>query len=145
MAIETPILPGTIAHANLAFYPSHTPSRATVKDYISTVDYLPEAISGSNSWDDVHTKAVDILTQNPWIDTVPMLIEQVRVVFHQGKYYLQDASETIVMIDAAVNQEQIWKLLAITGGNAVSLLVLYQFDSVIPLGIVQNYDYLLLD
>ncbi|MDI9859060.1 SWIM zinc finger family protein [Flectobacillus roseus] len=145
MAIETPILPGTIAHANLAFYPSHTPLRATVKDYISTVDYLPEAISGSNSWDDVHTKAVDILAQNPWIDTVPMLIEQVRVVFHQGKYYLQDANETIVMIDAAVNQEQIWKLLAITGGNAVSLMVLYQFDSVIPLGIVQNYDYLLLD
>jgi len=145
MAIETPILPGTIAHANLAFYPSHTPLRATVKDYISTVDYLPEAIYGSNSWDDVHAKAVDILAQNPWIDTVPMLIEQVRVVFHQGKYYLQDASETIVMIDAAVNQEQIWKLLAITGGNAVSLMVLYQFDSVIPLGIVQNYDYLLLD
>ncbi|MFY7825927.1 MAG: SWIM zinc finger family protein [Flectobacillus sp.] len=145
MAIETPILPGTVAHANLAFYPSHTPLRATVKDYISTIDYLPEPISGSNSWDEVHSTAVDILAQNPWIDIIPMLIEQVRVVFHQGKYYLQDANEAIAMIDNSVNQEQIWQLLALTGGNAVSLMVLYQFDSVVPLGIVHNYDYLLLD
>lgn len=145
MAIETPILPGTVAHANLAFYPSHTPLRATVKDYISTIDYLPEPISGSNSWDKVHSTAVDILAQNPWIDIIPMLIEQVRVVFHQGKYYLQDANEAIAMIDSSVNQEQIWQLLALTGGNAVSLMVLYQFDSVVPLGIVHNYDYLLLD
>jgi hypothetical protein len=85
------------------------------------------------------------LAQNPWTDTVPLLIEQVSIVFHQGKYYLQDAHETILKIDSAVSNEQIWKLLAITGGNAVSLMVLYQFDSVRPLGLVQNYEYLLLD
>lgn len=145
MAIETPILPGTIAHANLVFYPSNTPLRAAVKNYISTTDYLPEPISGNTSWDEAHAKAVEILAQNPWTDIVPMLIEQVCIVFHQGKYYLQDRNEAILRIDLTVNQEQIWKLLAITGGNAVSLMVLYQFDSVTPLGIVQNYDYLLLD
>ena len=145
MAIETPILPGSIAHADLAFYPSNTPLRATVKNYISTVDYLTEPISGLSSWNEAHAKAIAILAQNPWTDTVPLLIEQVSIVFHQGKYYLQDAHETILKIDSAVSNEQIWKLLAITGGNAVSLMVLYQFDSTRPLGLVQNYEYLLLD
>lgn len=145
MAIETPILPGTIAYADLAFYPSNTLLRATVKNYISTVDYLPEPISGLSSWNEAHAKAIAILAQNPWTDTVPLLIEQVCIVFHQGKYYLQDAHETILKIDSTVSNEQIWKLLAITGGNAVSLMVLYQFDSVRPLGLVQNYEYLLLD
>lgn len=145
MGIETPILPGTIAHANLTFYPSHTPLRASIKNYISTIDYLPTPLTGLNSWDEVHEKAVAILAQNPWTDTFPILIEQVHIVFNQGKYYLQDATQALVLLSSAVSQEQIWKLLALTGGHPVSLMVLYHFDSVTPLGIVNNFEYHLLD
>ncbi len=139
--IETTLVPATASRAKLVFFPSNAPFRAIVKQHLENKSYIPQAIEGIENWEVAQDYYVDILAQNPWADDVPMLVENLNFVPNQNQWFLQDSLGNIMPFSPDFDPNKILQLLAISGGEPLSLFVLRQDMYIFPLGIVQNYSY----
>lgn len=143
-AIETPLVPAYISKARLVFYPSNQPYRAIIKQHLESKNHLTMPLEGLIDLEEAQNEYAHMLSQNPWADDVPLLLENLRIVKYQSQWFLQDTQHALVPLSTEFNESQIWKLLALSAGHYQTMFVLRQADSFLPLGIVQNYDYLIL-
>lgn len=143
-AIETPLVPAYTSKARLVFYPSNQPFRAIIKQHLESKNHLTMPLEGLASLEEAQNEYAEILAQNPWADDVPLLLENLRIVKHQNTWFLQDIDHALMPLSSEFSEQQIWKLLALSAGHYQTLFVLRQADCFLPLGIVQNYDYLIL-
>lgn len=60
-----------------------------------------------------------ILALNPWFERTPFVLGPVRPMFHAGRLQLQDATDR--RIPVAANCRHAWDLVALAGGDSVSL------------------------
>lgn len=143
-AIETPLVPAYISKARLVFYPSNQPYRAIIKQHLESKSHLTMPIEGLADLEVAQNVYAQILSQNPWADDVPLLVENLKIVKYQDRWFLQDANQCLMPLSAEFGEQQIWKLLALSAGQYQSMFVLRQEACFLPLGIVQNYNYLIL-
>lgn len=132
------LTPGMCVQAELLFFPSIVPLRAIIKKQIaSNYVALP---TGLANWQEATAHLASQKAQLPFTPTSPLIIKQLTPICINNQWFLQDVLKAIMPIHQAENV--IWKLLAISGGQALQMAVLAQQQSFLPIGVWANDTYI---
>lgn len=134
------LTPGVAISAELVFYPSVTPLRALIKQQFSTKTITQ--IRGLANWNEVAEQETAYNQCNPFINTYPFVVEGLQPVQFNNQWWLQDKEKRLMRIGNSF--PNIWKLLAISGGTALSLAVTGKENNYTPVGAWHNGAYTLL-
>jgi hypothetical protein len=126
--------PGMYIEAELVYYPSTAPLRALVKQHKTAVPQQPEALYGS--WQDVAYTETEVCARFPVRSERAYAVEQIVPVLDGGRWWLKDSQHNLVAIKQGF--EGIWKLLAMSGGSPLDMVVVGREGVFEPLGIWQN-------
>lgn len=127
--LDTGLIPGTRIEAELVFYPGAYPLRALVKQRFSE----PESFDtfGGNEVADVLAAYAAALAQNPWLELSPFLLAGVVPVHRDDDWWLRDAVGNLLPLHPHFKQQ--WELLALSGGDQLSLFGEWDGDYLWPL------------
>jgi len=109
---------GKIFSGELVFYPSQFPQRVLVKDHsppfadVAQLPCYPDFEAALKNF----AKAIG---NNPWLHSYPIAIESVIPVFKKKQLILIDQKKN--QIPTSTASKKLWKLLAISGGQAITL------------------------
>jgi hypothetical protein len=78
----------------------------------------------------------------PFRSERPFIIEQVRPVFYEQQWWLQDSSNAMMSIKTGF--KSIWKLLSLSGGEALNMAVVGKEKAYEPVGVWYQNDYKIL-
>ncbi|NNV55063.1 SWIM zinc finger family protein [Limnovirga soli] len=131
------LTPGLVTDAELVFYSSSFPIRALVKQQFSTKNLLP--VKAFQNWEEVVAKETANNSFYPFAEAYPFVIQQLKPVHFNNQWWLQDADQKMMAV--AENYQGIWKLLSISGGEALPVAVLGKENKYTPLGAWYNHEY----
>lgn len=130
--------PGTAIEAELSFYKSTQPYRAIVKEAGKVV---PAALEGKGfaSWRELLNTEKKYLQASPFVTDQIYFIHNLSLALNQEKWLLVDREETCMPL--LVDEKTKLKLLAITGGKSVDLIVSGLEGAYTPMAIRLNHSY----
>ncbi|MBX7223962.1 MAG: SWIM zinc finger family protein [Blastocatellia bacterium] len=129
--LDKSLVPNTSLEAELVFFPSGFPLRALVKTRFGVPPPLiqPHGFETIGMGVATYAKA---LTQNPWIETFPLLLKNVVPHSSMGKHhFLQDRERHVLPL--ATGFEGVWQLLAISGGHPITVFGEWNGKTLLPL------------
>lgn len=129
--------PGMYIDAELVFYPSAVPMRALIKTQFTGMGKAPGALL--TSWKDVAELETVTCARFPVRSDRPYAVEQLVPVWYNGSWWLKDRQANLVAIKEGF--ESIWRLLALSGGAPLDMVVLGRESAYEPLGAWQNQTY----
>ena len=132
--------PGMFIQAELIFYPSVAPLRAIVKRQIATNSN--NSFTAFNNWQHVSETETMLSTQMPVRSDRPFIIQQLKPVQYNNQWWLQDAEQQMMQLKN--EQKTIWKLLSISGGDAMDMVVIGKEDKYEPIGVWYKNEYKIL-
>lgn len=132
--------PGMYIQAELFFYPGAWPLRAIVKKQIAT--NAGNKFLAYHNWQQVANAETEGCSQMPVRNDRPFIIQQLKPVQYNDRWWLQDAEQKMMAIKN--EHKSIWKLLALSGGNALDMVVIGKEDSYEPVGVWYNEAYKIL-
>lgn len=130
--LETSLIPGTCIDAELAFYPSAYPLRVEIKERHGTPARVTQA-TGYPTIASAIAAYTTALAHNPWLDTLPFLLDSVTPVRTGTTWAVYDTAGYILPL--ALHFQQGWHLLAISGGDGVTLAGEWDGHTLLPLGV----------
>lgn len=125
------LVPGTYSEAELVFYPSRIPLRAIIKQQHSA-QAAPVPVQKMENWQAVVSSETILSSLLPFRLPRPYVIQQLKPVQHNREWWLQDASGSLMKMQTA--ERNIWKMLAISGGEALDMVVIGMEDQYEPVG-----------
>lgn len=131
------LTPGLQLQAELVFYPSIAPLRAIIKRQLAT-DNLNLFI-GFNNWQSVAEQETAINELLPITTERPFIIKNIKPIFYQQQWWLQDVEQRLVAIKDEFSN--IWKLLSISGGEALDMAMVGKENKYLPLGVWKDGKY----
>jgi hypothetical protein len=129
--------PGMFIEAELVYFPSISPLRALIKQYATTNTKLPQQLFGS--WREVVEAETTLCSQLPVRTERPYAIEQLLPVHHNNQWWLKDKNEDLISVKE--DSSKIWKLLALSGGAPLNMVVLGRENNYQPLGVWHHQIY----
>ncbi len=130
---------GASAEAELVFYPGAYPLRAIVKGQTS-LPHQGQYPVGYGSVGASLTAWSRAIGQNPWLEEFPMLLEGIVPRHMENDWLITDATGESLPL----SQED-WRLLALSGGQPVSLFGEWDGESFLPLSMQVEGRFLNLD
>ena len=127
---EVNLLAGSCVDAELVFFKGANPLRALIKEQIS-VKSNP-AIEGIKNWKEISAYTSQFHATNPWINKLPVIIENVVPVKANDRWILRDENGEGVMIHRGFQNS--WKLMAISGGKPLRIFAVGRENNFEPLG-----------
>jgi len=124
--------PGMSFNAELVYFPSSVPYRAIVKDQAG-VSGVGSNTQHFSDWKQVAGHEAELNSRLPFRNEMPVIVEQLKPLQYQQQWWLLDREGYLCKISAEF--KQIWKLLAIGGGEALTMAVIGKENSYKPLGI----------
>jgi len=134
---EISLTPGMYVQAELIYYPSVSPMRAIIKRQISTNAASPKKVFAY--WKEIAENETMINVEIPFNYPRPYIIKQVTPVSYQNQWWLVDENNDLMQIGEGF--KSIWKLLAISGGNAVDVAVIGKEKFYEPIGVWEGENY----
>jgi len=134
---EISLTPGMYVQAELVYYPSVSPLRAIIKRQISTNPASPKKVYAH--WREVVENETRINVQLPFNFQRPYIIKRVTPVKYQNGWWLLDENNDLVQIKEGF--QNIWKLLAISGGKPVDAAIVGKENQFEPIGVWDNETY----
>ncbi|OAD19776.1 zinc finger SWIM domain-containing protein [Candidatus Thiomargarita nelsonii] len=128
---------GTLRAAELSFYPSAYPLRAVVKARYETSSIT--SLKGAASLQAAFASYKNALSQLPWIERFPMILENVTPTQANETWWLTDTSQHHLPIIS--HFKRLWDLLAVSGGNAITVFGEWQNSCFYPLGVWSEGNY----
>lgn len=129
---------GATYQGTVHFYPAALPLRVVFADDMKVHDATQPAPSvASSSLAQEMERYAQALAANPFIESWPMLLEQVTPVFEPGNatsWSLRAANGDALLLDAAFRNG--WQLHALAGGHPLTVFGLWQGYSFLPLSAV---------
>jgi len=132
--------PGMFMQAELVFYSSVTPSRAIVKKQIATNSN--NSFTAFNNWRQVNETETLLSMQMPIRNDRPFIIQKLKPVQYNNQWWLQDAEQQMMQLKN--EQKTIWKLLSMSGGDAMDMVVIGKEDKYEPIGVWDKGEYKIL-
>ena len=132
--LEISLVTGRTLEAEMAFFPSATPSRGLIKKALGEHPF--RVPSGLVSIDAMLADYAVLLSMNPWVDRRPYLLGQVIPAFRNGVWQLQDSAESPGVLSLNIKGKQGWRLLAASGGHPVSLFGEWNGVQFAPLSVI---------
>jgi hypothetical protein len=138
---ELNLIPGTTIHAELVFYRGVNTYRALVKQQQSTGNMLmPEFYTSISSAIKEYSR---IITENPLLDRVPMLIGNVRFTGVNNQYFLIDKGNEAYKVN--VTESVAIRILSLTGGKACQFFIFINEEEAEPLAVWENSNFITLN
>ncbi|MCW3108949.1 MAG: zinc finger domain protein [Segetibacter sp.] len=134
---EISLTPGMYVQAELVFFPSVSPIRAIIKRQISTSAASPKKTFAH--WKQIAENETRINVEIPFNYPRPYIIKQVTPVSYQNQWWLVDENNDLMQINQGF--KNIWKLLAISGGNPVDAAIIGKENLYEPIGVWDNETY----
>ena len=130
-SLDTTLLPGTALDAELVLFPGLAPRRALVKQRHAPLEPLSTP-PGSTVAAAISTYAA-ALAANPWLERFPLSLDAVVPYHANNRWAVRDADNR--MLPLTPRFDRAWELLAISGGQPVSLFGEWDGDHLLPLTI----------
>jgi hypothetical protein len=129
--------PGMFIEAELVYYPSAAPLRALIKQQVTANE---KSLHRSfDSWGEVVEAETAICSQSPVRNERPYVIRELLPVFFNNCWWLKDRNDDLISIREDFSK--IWKLLALSGGSALDMVVLGSENNYQPIGVWHNQIY----
>jgi len=124
---------GQAFNGELVYYPSAYKLRAMVKTQKGKVALFeePRGYDSLNRFFEIYAKA---LAQNPWIYDFPCYLESVIPVMENGKLFIIDQEKNY--LEAVPKDKVAWKLIALSGGNPISIFGEWSGEYMMPLSVI---------
>jgi len=130
-------MPGQAFRATLAFYPSATPLRATVRPMI-VPDGEVLSIPGAERLEQTVARHAQRLALNPFLDNWPVALREVVPVLHGGYggrlLAREENGAALPLVPASVGP----RLLAVTGGRAATVIGEWDGSALRPMSVLQD-------
>lgn len=143
-SFETPVMPGSVMEAELAFFPSIQPLRATIKMQRSIGSKLPQPPEFQEDWLAFHRELVEQTRMNPWLSDPVCLIRKTRLVLQQERWAILDSENHYLLVEPSFTFDQCLKWLSVSGNRQVDFAGVYRNRHILPLGLWIDGDYILL-
>jgi hypothetical protein len=134
------LTPGLFVQAELVFYPSAVPLRAIVKRQMNAEKL--QQYKGFINWQQVTEVETAWSSELPFRSERPFIIEQVRPVLYNQQWWLQDSNNALMNIKSGF--KNIWKLLSLSGGEALNMAVVGKEKVYEPIGVWHHNEYKIL-
>jgi hypothetical protein len=134
------LTPGLFIQAELAFFPSVMPLRAIVKRQINADK--ADQYKGFVNWQEVLDAQTAYYSQLPFGSERPFIVEQLKPVYHNKQWWLQDSNNNLMEIKH--QYDGIWKLLSLSGGAPLNMAVVGREKQYEPIGVWYKNEYKIL-
>lgn len=125
MPIESPVWPGRVYPATLAFFPSAAPQRAVVRQIDPAVPPPASWPEPLPDWGTAEKEWAALRTRLPWLSFAPLLVADLIPVYDEvAGPQLFDGLGHCVPLLPLTDHMPFFRLLAISGGFPVTLLLL---------------------
>jgi len=131
------LTPGMFVQAELAFFPSVAPLRAIIKRQMAT-----NAVSdfiGFHNWQQVVQAETMVSSALPIRGDRPFVVKKLKPVQYNNQWWLQDTD--LYMMQIKNEEKAIWKLLSLSGGDALDTVVIGKENHYEPVGVWYKNDY----
>ena len=123
--------PGMFIEAELVYFPAVSPLRALIKQQASTNTKLPQHLF--ESWKEIAEAETAMCSQFPVRNDRPYAIRELLPVYHNNQWWLKDKNEHLICVKEG--SSNIWKLLALSGGAPLNMVVLGRENNYQPIGV----------
>jgi hypothetical protein len=130
--LKANLLPGTSLDAELVFYPSNFPLRAAIRQRHSRPEPC-ESARGHATVDSLLNTYAEALARNPWIEFFPALLCEVVPVRREGGWIVRDSGGRLLPLSPRLRGR--WEMLALSGGNPITLFGEWDGQHLLPLGV----------
>jgi hypothetical protein len=130
--LKANLLPGTSLDAEVVFYPSNFPLRAAVRQRHSPSEPCGPA-RGHATVESLLDTYAEALARNPWVEVFPALLCEVVPVRRGGGWIVRDSGGRLLPLSPRLRRG--WEVLALSGGNPVTLFGEWDGQHLLPLGV----------
>lgn len=134
------LTPGTTIQAELVYYPSAAPLRALIKQQMTVP--ANHSFTGHANWQEVVAAQTDISAVLPVYNDQVYTVADLTPVWHQEQWWLQDNRRQLMPVKKTF--QQIWKLLAFSGGTPLHMAVTGKETQYEPIGVWHEQEYKIL-
>ena len=134
--------PGEVHSGELAFYPSGWPQRAIVPDTLTHVNEPIKHPPGGTRLEDFAAHYARALAAQPWLAHFPAMLTDVRPVAQNDQFWIGDTTARMLPLSLLHNTG--WQLLALSGGNPITLFGEWDGSVLSPLSVWSEGRFVLL-
>jgi hypothetical protein len=127
---------GTVFEGELAFYPGAYPLRAVVRSRMGTATRAEE-LPGHVTLEAFLDHASTATASQPWLERLPVTLEAVVPLLDGGRWLVRDRDGEVLPLAGGDH----WTLLSLSGGYPVDLAAEWDGDILLPLGVVAEGTY----
>lgn len=129
--LDVSLIPGTCFSGELIFYPGIGIQRAFVQSREAMVSISPQAELGFEHIAAAIASYAQALSQNPWIEQFPLMLQQVRPRYEGSQWWLQDQAGQVLPFSRRFSQP--WELMAVSGGHPLTVFGEWDGETLLPL------------
>lgn len=133
------LTPGMYLQAELAYFPSTIPYRAIIKNHTTLNNTQAPVKQHYSGWKEVAAHETELNSQLPFRNTMPCIVASLTPVHYQKQWWLQDAEGFMCQISAGF--KDLWQLMAISGGQPLTMSVIGKENQYRPLGVWHQNTY----
>jgi len=130
--LYTTLTTGTSLWAELVFYPGAYPLRAIVKERAANSTPF-DTMPGYPTFDEAFAAVATALARNPWLEQIPLSLQSVYPQAVGEGWVLRDSANQLLPLSPRFRQG--WELLALSGGNPLSLFGEWDGETLLPLSV----------
>ncbi|RKR83058.1 SWIM zinc finger protein [Mucilaginibacter gracilis] len=130
---------GMYLDAELSYFPSAVPYRAIVKNYTINQFVTTPQIQSFEGWQQVAAHQTVLNSKLPFLNQTPIMVASLKPVQYQKQWWLQDGQGYLCRI--APQYKNIWQLVALSGGEALTMTVLGKENEYRPMGVWHQNNY----
>lgn len=120
---QTLLFPGMQIEADMVYYPASVPMRALIRSQQAPAAPLAK-IQIPDSLSDIYVHITASLAQNTFIEQIPFMIEEIRIVVFSEQWHITDRNGQSAPL--ANLEEECWNVLAFSGGRLFSAFGVYE-------------------
>jgi hypothetical protein len=128
--LDMTLPPGVGFEADMVYFPGSYPQRALLKARRSHTHNIT-AIPGYANLEEALSAASEGLACNPWLGTIPMPVENILPDLQGDRWYARDRDGKRLPLSSLFTQG--WRLMAISGGNPLTLFGEWDGENYLPL------------
>ncbi|RYD79586.1 MAG: SWIM zinc finger family protein [Verrucomicrobiaceae bacterium] len=128
--LDVSLVPGVAIDADLTFHPSAAPLRAVVKQRRGEPSSIIVPAAVANFAEALETTST-LIAGSPWLERFPWFVQGCVPILSEDQWLLRDANGSVIPL--ARQFAHPWPLLALSGGNAITVFGEWNGRTLLPL------------
>lgn len=141
---KIPLVHGTVAEAELTFYPGLEPHRAFIKKQKTVVNHIDKKPVGLVSWSDYQEKQMLSTQVNPWHNNHAGIINNISLAKDAQSLVAVDMDNAYQVIADELDEDRISTLLLNAIDKPITMAFVQRLDGILPLGLFIDNEYLVI-